>query len=103
MATSGAMEGICPSRSSSFIARAWTSSGIPAPATLELLRGVPVRPGPVEAELVTPTGAALVTTLAERFGPPPAMTIERVGHGAGSRETKGRPGGSSKAPGGPED
>jgi hypothetical protein len=62
---------------------------VPAPATLELVRGVPVRPGPVEAELVTPTGAALVTTVAKRFGPPPAMTIEKVGHGAGSREFAG--------------
>ena len=62
---------------------------VPAPATLELVRGVPVRPGPVEAELVTPTGAALVTTVAKRFGPPPAMTIDKVGHGAGSREFAG--------------
>ncbi|MEE9219358.1 MAG: nickel pincer cofactor biosynthesis protein LarC [Acidobacteriota bacterium] len=59
---------------------------VPAPATLELLRGVPVRSGPVEAELVTPTGAALVTTVASRFGPAPPMRVERVGTGAGSRD-----------------
>lgn len=64
---------------------------VPVPATLELLRGVPVRPGPVEAELVTPTGAALVTAFAARFGAPPAMTIEKVGHGAGAREIPGHP------------
>jgi len=64
---------------------------VPAPATVELLRGVPVRSGPVDAELVTPTGAALVATLAARFGPPPAMILDRVGTGAGSREFPGHP------------
>ncbi len=64
---------------------------VPAPATLELLRGIPVRPGPVEAELVTPTGAALVSTVASRFGPPPPMTVERIGHGAGARDFKDHP------------
>ena len=59
---------------------------IPAPATAELLRGVPLAACDIQAELTTPTGAAIVATLAEGFGPLPAMTIERIGYGAGQRE-----------------
>lgn len=59
---------------------------IPAPATALLTRGVPIVESDVEVELVTPTGAAIVTTLAERFGPLPAMTVDRVGYGAGTKE-----------------
>jgi len=59
---------------------------VPAPATVALLQGVPVYGGPLEAELVTPTGAALVATLCRGFGPLPALTISRVGLGAGSRD-----------------
>jgi uncharacterized protein (TIGR00299 family) protein len=59
---------------------------VPAPATLELLRGVPVCGGEVEAELVTPTGAALISTLAASFGGAPPMRVERIGYGAGSRD-----------------
>ncbi len=59
---------------------------VPAPATLELLKGVPVKQTEIEAELVTPTGAALVTTLAESFGAPPPLKVNAVGYGAGSRE-----------------
>jgi len=55
---------------------------VPAPATLELLRGVPVYSRDVEAELLTPTGAALLSTLAS-FGPLPAMRVQAVGYGAG--------------------
>jgi uncharacterized protein (TIGR00299 family) protein len=64
---------------------------IPAPATAELLRSVPVYSGELEGEFVTPTGAALVTTLCERFGPMPRITVGRVGYGAGSRDPKGFP------------
>jgi pyridinium-3,5-bisthiocarboxylic acid mononucleotide nickel chelatase len=66
---------------------------VPAPATLELLlrRGAPVRGTPIAAELVTPTGAALVTTLAGDFGPMPAMTVTGVGVGLGDRELPERP------------
>jgi uncharacterized protein (TIGR00299 family) protein len=56
---------------------------LPAPATLELLRGIPTLPAHVRWETVTPTGAAILRTLADAFGPLPAMTIEAVGHGAG--------------------
>jgi len=64
---------------------------LPAPAVAAMLPGVPVRPVDVEGETVTPTGAALVTALADRFGPMPAMTVENVGIGAGSREYPGLP------------
>ena len=56
---------------------------VPAPATVELLKGVPTYGGPVEAELVTPTGAAILTTACQTFGPMPAMTVREVGLGAG--------------------
>jgi pyridinium-3,5-bisthiocarboxylic acid mononucleotide nickel chelatase len=64
---------------------------VPAPATAELLRGIPVYSSGVEAELVTPTGAAIVSALASSFGPFPAMKIERIGYGAGEKETPGQP------------
>lgn len=57
---------------------------VPAPAVLELLRGLPTAPAPVDGELVTPTGAALVATLAEAAGPIPDMRIDRIGYGVGS-------------------
>jgi uncharacterized protein (TIGR00299 family) protein len=64
---------------------------VPAPATALLLRGAPVEIGEVESELTTPTGAALLATLVEDWGPPPAFRLERVGTGAGSRELAGQP------------
>ena len=61
---------------------------VPVPAVLKLweMRGCPVYSNGIERELVTPTGAAIATTLATDFGPPPAMTLQRVGLGAGSRD-----------------
>jgi uncharacterized protein (TIGR00299 family) protein len=59
---------------------------VPAPATLELLKGIPVYSGEVQKELVTPTGAAIVRVLATGFGPRPVMTTEKIGYGAGSRD-----------------
>jgi hypothetical protein len=64
---------------------------VPAPASLELLKDVPIYSSGVEGELVTPTGAALITTLAASFGPIPAMKVERIGYGAGAREIPGQP------------
>ena len=62
---------------------------VPAPATLELLKGVPVYSGEVQKELVTPTGAAIVRVLATSFGPRPVMTTDKIGYGAGSRDLPG--------------
>jgi uncharacterized protein (TIGR00299 family) protein len=59
---------------------------VPAPATAELLRDIPIYSSGVEGELVTPTGAAIVSTLASSFGPMPPMKIERIGYGAGEKD-----------------
>jgi len=59
---------------------------IPAPATLELLRGAPVYSGEVEKELVTPTGAAIVKVLVSSFRSRPPMTMDAIGYGAGTRD-----------------
>lgn len=64
---------------------------VPVPATIELLQGAPVYSSGIEVELVTPTGAAIVKTLAKRFAPFPAMTIEKSGYGAGTRDFPGHP------------
>ena len=62
---------------------------VPAPATLELLKGVPIFSGEIQKELVTPTGAAIVKVLVSSFGPRPTMTAENIGYGAGSRDFAG--------------
>ena len=59
---------------------------VPAPATADLLRGVPVYGGTIRAELCTPTGAALLKHFASAFGPLPLMTVERIGYGMGKKE-----------------
>ena len=59
---------------------------VPAPATAELVRGKPIYSSGVQGELLTPTGAAILTTLADDFGPLPPMTVERIGHGAGTAD-----------------
>jgi uncharacterized protein (TIGR00299 family) protein len=59
---------------------------LPAPATATLLKGIPLSESPVEFELTTPTGAAIVSTVAEAFGPLPPMTVEAIGLGAGTKE-----------------
>ena len=67
-----------------FVRSAHGRQPVPAPATLELVRDLPVRGTGIEAELVTPTGAAILTTLADSFGPMPAMRQKAVGYGAGT-------------------
>jgi len=62
---------------------------VPAPATAELLRDIPIYSNQVSGELVTPTGAAIVSTLAKEFGPMPAFRIRGIGYGAGSKDFKG--------------
>ena len=64
---------------------------VPAPATAELLRGVPIYSGAVQKELVTPTGAAILTTVVESFGPLPAFVVDRIGYGAGTRDVPRHP------------
>jgi hypothetical protein len=59
---------------------------VPAPATAFLLEGAPAYTSQVPGELVTPTGAAILTTLADEYGPMPVMAVERVGYGAGTRQ-----------------
>jgi pyridinium-3,5-bisthiocarboxylic acid mononucleotide nickel chelatase len=64
---------------------------VPAPATAEILKGVPLAASIVPFELTTPTGAAIVKTVADDFGPLPAMTMETIGWGAGDRDLKEQP------------
>lgn len=63
---------------------------VPAPATALLLVGIPTYAGKVEGELVTPTGAALVKQRAKEIGPMPAMTVEAIGYGAGTKDLPDR-------------
>ena len=69
-----------------FIQIAHGRCSIPAPATGELLQGIPVAASDVEGELTTPTGAAIVGTLSSGFGPLPTMTIDGIGYGAGQAD-----------------
>jgi uncharacterized protein (TIGR00299 family) protein len=64
---------------------------LPGPATLELLKGLPVRWLDWEGETVTPTGAAIIATLGSHFGAPPEMIVEEIGYGAGEKEFPDRP------------
>lgn len=59
---------------------------VPAPGTANLLKGVPLAPSTIQAELTTPTGAAILTTVVQEWIEQPVMTIERIGHGAGQRD-----------------
>jgi len=83
------VERVFASRLPSFHGFATSAHGtfpLPAPATVELIKGVPLQSRDVEGELVTPTGAAIITSAAESFGPMPSMRIESVGYGAGTAE-----------------
>lgn len=60
---------------------------VPAPATAELLKGIPIIGGPIEAELLTPTAAAILTTIVDEFCELPAMKVGRIGYGAGTLES----------------
>jgi uncharacterized protein (TIGR00299 family) protein len=64
---------------------------VPAPATLALLGEAPIYSGSIQKELVTPTGALIATGYADSFGPIPAMSIEKIGYGAGLRDNPGTP------------
>ena len=71
---------------SGMVQMAHGSFPIPPPAVAELLKGVPFYSGDLEGELLTPTGAAIITTVCNEYGPIPQMTTERTGYGAGTRE-----------------
>src|SRR5438034_1295028 len=64
---------------------------IPAPGTAELLKGVPLAASSIKAELTTPTGAAILTTVVEEWIDQPVMTVEQIGHGAGTRDFPDQP------------
>ena len=64
---------------------------VPVPGTMELLQGVPIHQTDIPKELVTPTGAALITTLSQEFGVMPQMRLDRIGYGAGTRDLEQRP------------
>jgi pyridinium-3,5-bisthiocarboxylic acid mononucleotide nickel chelatase len=64
---------------------------VPAPATARLLQGKPTYSNGVEKELVTPTGAAIVATLCDSFGPQPPMSVSAIGYGAGTADLEGQP------------
>lgn len=64
---------------------------VPVPATLGLLKGVPTRQTEIKSELVTPTGAAIISTLAEGFGAAPEMVIDKIGYGAGTKDLAEQP------------
>ena len=64
---------------------------VPAPATAELLTGIPLAECSIPKEMTTPTGAAILAALAESFGPLPAMRIEQIGYGAGQRDLEEQP------------
>jgi pyridinium-3,5-bisthiocarboxylic acid mononucleotide nickel chelatase len=64
---------------------------VPAPATAKLLEGKPTYSNGVQKELVTPTGAAIVATLCDSFGPQPAMSVSSIGYGAGALDLEGQP------------
>ncbi|MBT5019699.1 nickel pincer cofactor biosynthesis protein LarC [bacterium] len=63
---------------------------VPTPGTAELLKGIPLQDVPIEAELTTPTGAAIVKTIVDQFGSLPAMTISDIGYGAGTMKFASR-------------
>jgi uncharacterized protein (TIGR00299 family) protein len=64
---------------------------VPAPATAELLKGVPLRSTTIKSELTTPTGAAILTTVVDEWVEQPALTLERIGHGAGKKNFPDQP------------
>ena len=64
---------------------------VPAPATAELLMGVPIAPTQIQMEMTTPTGAAILTELVSDFGPMPSMQVGRIGYGAGNKNIPDRP------------
>jgi hypothetical protein len=69
-----------------FVTGAHGQIPLPAPAALSLLKGCPVTGSSIDAELVTPTGAAVLSEIADAFGPVPSMTLDAIGYGAGNND-----------------
>jgi pyridinium-3,5-bisthiocarboxylic acid mononucleotide nickel chelatase len=80
-----------PPLGSGFVETAHGKFPVPAPATLELLKGLPTRPSNEPVELTTPTGAALLAEFCTKFGTLPSMRIEKIGYGAGTRDLEKSP------------
>jgi uncharacterized protein (TIGR00299 family) protein len=80
-----------PRLGSGFVETAHGKFPVPAPATLELLRGVPTQGSSELVELVTPTGAALLVEFCTRYGAMPVMSVEKIGYGAGTRDLEKTP------------
>ncbi|MCK4467700.1 MAG: nickel pincer cofactor biosynthesis protein LarC [Desulfobacterales bacterium] len=74
-----------------FVSCAHGTLPVPSPATLEILKGIPIFGSGIACELVTPTGAAIIATLAESYGPVPDMAIEKTGYGAGKQDIESKP------------
>jgi len=85
------VEAAIPVEGSGWIPCAHGRFPLPAPATLEILAGIPLRQVAEETEFITPTGAALLAEFCDRFGPMGEMQIERTGYGLGTRDTPPRP------------
>ncbi|QQE75269.1 LarC family nickel insertion protein [Brevibacillus composti] len=64
---------------------------VPAPATMEMLKGIPLRQTAIQKELTTPTGAGVAAGIVQSFGPLPAMTVDAIGYGAGTRDLPDQP------------
>ncbi|WP_209124236.1 nickel pincer cofactor biosynthesis protein LarC [Alkalihalobacillus sp. BA299] len=64
---------------------------VPAPATLEILKGIPIKTSDIEGELTTPTGAGILSALVHQFGPVPSFTITSIGYGAGTKDFPNHP------------
>ncbi|MFK3959933.1 nickel pincer cofactor biosynthesis protein LarC [Pseudalkalibacillus hwajinpoensis] len=64
---------------------------VPAPATLELLKGIPIQRTEIKGELTTPTGGGILSALVNEFGPMPSFTIEAIGYGAGTKDFSDHP------------
>ncbi len=76
---------------SGFVETAHGTIPVPAPATIEILKGVPVYDSGIRHEMVTPTGAALLKNLVNSFGPIPPMVVKSVGYGTGTRDLHEKP------------
>ncbi|GGC83744.1 hypothetical protein GCM10007216_12950 [Thalassobacillus devorans] len=64
---------------------------VPAPATLEILKDIPLHQTEVQGELTTPTGAAIIRSLSDKFGTMPAMKVKEIGYGAGTKDFENHP------------